>query len=98
MGSGVGKTARRVLPFRSPAFSLQGFAIAGVTRDSGGSPIAGVTVDLFLTADDTKVGGTVSDGSGNFSFGATAGPYYLVAYKAGAPDVAGTSINTLAGT
>jgi hypothetical protein len=85
------------VPFRSPPLSMQAYAITGVTRDSTGAPLGGVTVDLFTTADDVKVATTVSDGAGNFQFPATAGPYYLVAYKPGAPDVAGTSTNTLTG-
>lgn len=97
MGSGILKSGYRSAPFKSPSFSTRAFAIVGVTRDSGGNTIAGCVVDLFLTADDTKVATTISDGAGVFSFPATAGPYYLVAYKTGAPDVAGTSVNTLAG-
>jgi hypothetical protein len=97
MGSGILRAGYRAQPFRSPNFSQEGFFISGVTRDSTGAALAGVTVDLYLTATDRRVDSVVSDGSGAFSFGATAGPYYLVAYKAGAPDVAGTSVNTLAG-
>jgi len=41
----------------------------------------------------------VSDGAGNFLFyPPDSGPYYIVAYKAGAPDVAGTTVNTLSTT
>ena len=97
LGSGILQSGYRGAPFKSPSFSTQGYSISGVTRDSGGTPLGGVVVDLFLTADDTKIAATVSDGAGNFSFGATAGPYYLVAYKTGTPDVAGTSVNTLTG-
>lgn len=81
--------------FRSPAFSRQGYTITGVTKDSTGVALGGVTVQLFLTNGDIFVEEKVSDGSGNYSFGATAGPYYIVAYKVGAPDVAGTTVNTL---
>jgi hypothetical protein len=97
LGSGILRSGYRGAPFKSPPFSTQGFTVSGVTRDSGGNPLGGVVVELFLTDSDMKIDAAVSDGSGNFSFPATAGPYYLVAYKAGTPDVAGTSVNTLAG-
>jgi hypothetical protein len=70
--------------------------IVGVTRDSGGAVLGNVVVDLFITGSDSIVGTTTSDASGNFSFSNPGtGPFYIVAYKAGAPDVAGTSVNTL---
>jgi hypothetical protein len=70
-----------------------------VTKDSAGAALAGCTVQLFQTADDVVVGETVSDGAGAYSFtmARAQGPFYVVAYKAGAPDVAGTSVNTLVG-
>lgn len=72
------------------------YAITGVTRDSGGAALAGCTVDLFITSNDTLKYTTVSDAGGNFSFdNPGTGPFYLVAYKPGAPDVAGTTVNTL---
>ena len=73
------------------------FSITGVTRDSTGSALGSCTVDLFQTGGDIFVGSTTSDGSGNFTIVTpnNAGTFYLVAYKAGSPDVAGTSVNTL---
>ncbi len=83
-------------PFRSPAFSTQGYTITGVTKDSTGAPLGEVTLDLFDTRTDAFIATTTSDGSGNYSFGVSGGgSYYLVAYKAGVPDVAGTTANTL---
>jgi len=82
--------------FRSPPFSQSSVFIAGVTRDSAGAALGGVTVQLFRTWDDIYIGETVSDGSGNYSIRASgSGTFYIVAYKAGAPDVAGTTVNTL---
>ena len=82
--------------FRSPPLSTSSVYIAGVTRDSAGVVIASATVQLFRTFDDSFQGEMVSDGSGAFSILAPgSGPFYLVAYKAGSPDVAGTTVNTL---
>lgn len=74
--------------------------ICGVTRDANNSPLSGCTVHLFRTRDDVEVDQTISDGSGNFAF-VTASPgesYYVTAYLAGSPDVAGVTVNTLVGT
>jgi hypothetical protein len=84
-------------PWRSRPLDSIGRFITGVTRDSTGTPIANCTVDLYYTSTDQRVDTVVSDGSGNFTFGASGGPYYIVAYKAGAPDVFGTTVNTLTG-
>lgn len=86
----------RTWPFRSPKF-YGAFSLSGITRDSTGAVLGGCDVHLFQTGTDIEVGQTTSDGSGNFSFslGNNAGYFYLVAYKTGSPDVAGTSINTL---
>lgn len=82
--------------FRSPKF-YGAFSLSGVTRDSTGVALGGCDVHLFQTGSDIEVGQTTSDGSGNFSFslGNNAGFFYLVAYKPGSPDVAGTTVNTL---
>jgi hypothetical protein len=38
----------------------------------------------------------LSDALGNFTFdNPGSGPFYIVAYKVGSPDVAGTTVNTL---
>lgn len=85
------------VPFRSAPFAQLARLVTGVTRDSGGNPLGGCTVELFDTRTDQRVAATVSDGSGNFSLPGASGPYYLVCYKAGTPDLAGTSVNTLTG-
>ena len=71
--------------------------IAGVTRDSTGAALGSCVVDLMLTATDSKIDGVVSDSTGAYSFksGQYGKTYYVVAYKAGSPDRAGTSVNTL---
>ena len=81
--------------------------ITGVTRDVYGSPLGGCTVKLFKTDDgnypgtkDTKLDETVSDPSGNYTLTTPYYPdqHYVVVYKAGAPDVFGSSPNVLIGS
>jgi hypothetical protein len=75
--------------------------ISGVTRDSAGAILGGCTVELYLTATDEPLFKVVSDATtGAFTF--TCARYaprthYIVAYKAGGTDVAGTTLNTLIG-
>ena len=70
--------------------------LTGVSRDSSGTALGACTVMLFRTQDRTLVAEMVSDASGNYSFSLlTGGPFFLVEYKAGSPDVSGTSLNTL---
>jgi len=71
--------------------------ISGVTKDSSGIIIGGCIVKLFRSSDDVKIDETVSDASGNYSFTLVvyAENFYLIAYKAGAPDLAGTTVNTV---
>jgi hypothetical protein len=85
--------------FKSAKFSGT-FLIAGVTRDNTGAPLGTCDVHLFETPSDLEVRQLVSDGSGNFAFqiGNNSVPHYIVAYKPGAPDVAGTTRNDLYAT
>ena len=71
--------------------------LSGITRDLNEAPLGNCTVDMFKTLTDEKVATTVSDGQGNFAFviAPVSGPFYLVAYFVGSPDVAGTTLNTL---
>jgi hypothetical protein len=91
---GVGPTLLGTLPLPAAYFR-----IGGITKDSTGAALGGCTVKLFRTADDVEVDQTLSDGGGNYEFRSSAPAkfYYAVAYKPGAPDVAGTTVNTLAG-
>lgn len=85
-------------PFRSRPFDAVTRLIVGVTRDSTGVALGGCTVQMFRSTDDAYMGETVSDGSGNYTL-TSPGNFnlYLVAYKTGAPDLAGTTVNTLLG-
>lgn len=83
-------------PFRSPKLSTKNETISGVTRDSVGAALGSCIVQLFRTPSDTLVAELTSDGSGNYRFeNPGSGPFYIVAYKAGAPDVTGATANTL---
>jgi hypothetical protein len=83
-------------PFRSKSFSTLNATITGITKDSTGAALGICTVQLFRTLDDSFRSEVLSDASGNYVlYPDVTGPFYIVAYKAGAPDVAGTTMNTL---
>jgi hypothetical protein len=83
----------------SPVFEERNYTISGVTRNATGSPLGFCTVKLFSSATDTKEQTTTSDASGSYSFVVDKTQlYWTVEYLVGAPDVAGTSVNTLAGS
>lgn len=85
--------------FDEPAIHERNMLVSGVTRDSTGVALGGCTVELVNATTRVVEQTQVSDGSGNYSFTADKTQSYLLrAYKAGAPDVAGTSLNTLAPT
>ena len=71
--------------------------ISGVTKDSAGAALGSCTVHLFNTGTDVECAETVSDASGNYSFSVpgNSSANYMVAYLAGSPDVAGTTVNTI---
>lgn len=61
--------------------------------------VAGATVKLYRTSDDSLVATTISDGTGFYSFAVSdLDFYYARAYRAGAPDEAGTTRNDLQGS
>lgn len=73
-------------------------AIRGITKDSVGVPVANAIVQGFVTATDAFVGEVISGTDGAYTLmteQSKATPHYLVAYKAGSPDIAGTTVNTL---
>lgn len=74
--------------------------ISGITKDSTGAILGSCTVKVYGTTDDIEVDSAVSDAvTGAYAVGVpTSGNYYIVAYKAGSPDVAGTTVNTLTGS
>lgn len=75
------------------------YLIAGITRDNTGVPLGLCVVKAYRTVDDVFVAQTLSDGTGNYTISVPSqAAHYLVAYLVGAPDVAGTTVNTLVGT
>lgn len=86
---------RRRPIFQSTTFR-GAFSVSGVTRDSAGAALGNCVVELFLAGSNTQLGVTTSDGSGNYSFTiGTNQAVFLRAYKSGAPDLAGTTVNTI---
>ena len=84
--------------FRSPG-AFVNFRITGITKDATGAALPSCRVELYLTAMDVSIQEAISDETGSFSFNMPGtGPFYIVAYKAGLPDVAGTTVNTLVAT
>ena len=76
------------------------YRIQGITKTSTGAVLANCSVDIFETASRRLRGSTVSDADGAYSLEITSGEgltFFVTAYKAGAPDVAGTTVNTLVG-
>lgn len=88
----------RLLPGGLPLPAVY-LRIFGVTKDSAGAALASCTVKLFETLTDRYVESQVSGADGTYEFrsASLSTAYYVVAYKAGSPDVAGTTVNTLVG-
>ena len=75
--------------------------LRGTVQDSVGSPVNGALVQGFVTATDAYVGEVQSNLDGTYVLGTETRPgvaHYLVAYKPGSPDIAGTTVNTLTST
>lgn len=88
-------TSQSVLPV-APQVGNKGYKLTGVTRDSTGAALAACTVYAYRGSDGTLVAQTISDGSGNYTLVMpTNANFFIVAFKAGAPDVFGASDNNL---
>ena len=85
------------------------YLLTGVTKDSSGVALGGCTIEVFENipgAVDSEPKGRLvnmatSDASGNYSVEVHAGKgvtFQCDAYKAGAPDVSGTTVNTFVPT
>lgn len=99
----MANTTGRTLPVkRYPgvpfyAKNTSSFTLSGTTKDSTGTPIGSVRVLVFNAHTNEFVAEGLSDGAGAYSITVpTNSPnYFLVTYKAGAPDLTGASRNTL---
>lgn len=72
--------------------------IKGQTIDESSNALSGVTVQAFRTSDDAFAGYEVQsreDGSYDLATNFPGVNHYVVAYLAGSPDRAGTTVNTL---
>jgi len=79
-----------------PYYEERNYLVSGVTKDSTGAALGGCTVKLFNSATNIMEQTVISDASGNFSFNVNkTQTWYLVSFKAGAPEVAGVSNNAL---
>lgn len=75
--------------------------IRGTVYDDVGSAVSGAIVQGFVTSTDAYVGEVQSLNDGTYILGTETlpgVPHYLVAYKPGSPDIAGTTVNTLTST
>lgn len=75
--------------------------IKGTVVDASDVAVSGAIVQGFVTSDDRYVGEVQSRDDGTYDLGVEtiAGvQHYLVAYKPGSPDTAGTTVNTLTST
>lgn len=90
--------ARLLADGNVPYFPERNFTITGVTKDSTGAALGSCVCDLINTATKLIEQTLTSDASGNYSFIVDKTQRYKVdSYKTGAPDVAGCTVNTLAG-
>lgn len=93
-------------PLLSPnLWATERWQIAGATKDSTGSALAGCRVivnktsRLSIDGIEAATAETVSDGSGNYAVEVPLNmTYQLTAYKVGSPDVAGVSRNDVTPT
>lgn len=75
--------------------------IRGTCVDVSDVPVANPIVQAFRTSDDAFMGEVQANTDGTYTVpvASVAGvQHYLVAYKAGSPDIAGTTVNTLTST
>jgi hypothetical protein len=69
-------------------------ALSGITRDESGAALASARVDAFRTSDRAFMGTTTSSGAGAYSIVAPSDQaisYWLRSFKAGSPNVFGTT-------
>lgn len=98
MMDGAGIISTPFEPETDPVSGCNGrLAFVGTTRDEYGSPLPGCVVKVFRTSDDSLQSQVTSDDNGVYTITTPfADSHYLIVYKAGPPDICGTTVNTLA--
>lgn len=102
-------TAFQINAFQNNAFQIStststavtvNWILAGVTRGLRGQPLGGCSVLVFDTTTDGLLGSGTSDSGGNYNItlSSSGNNLFAVAYLAGSPDLAGTTVNTLVAT
>jgi hypothetical protein len=103
LGFGRGLTTS-VADFASPNYEghvkQRNYVVTGITKDSAGSPLGGVTVDVFETLSDVFCGRGISDATtGAYTVFVnapdTGRTFYARADLAGAPEQAGTTVDVM---
>lgn len=85
------RTFSEISPYESSSKTLR-----GVTKDSASAPLGSVICRLQNAVNNIVEQTQTSDANGNYLFVAPeTSTYQIEAYKAGAPDVVGTTVNTL---
>lgn len=72
--------------------------LRGLCVNESDVPVANAIVQAFRTSDDAFAGEVQANTDGTYVLGvqqSKATAHYLVAYKPGSPDIAGTTVNTL---
>lgn len=70
----------------------------GTTKNRFGVALGSAIIKFFRTSSDIKLGQTISDSSGDYEFKVGSSlEHFAVGYKAGSPDLFGTTRNTIAG-
>ena len=93
-----GATAQDIRKGGFGAHVASTYSITRQTCDEFGMPLGSAVVHLFATATDTEVAQLTSDAVGMVTFAGlpdTTTKYYMNAYKAGSPDLAGTTSNDI---
>jgi hypothetical protein len=72
--------------------------VSGLIYDENNNPVSGATVKLFNTSTGVLVDTQTTASDGSYRCGdPNAVACFLVVYKAGSPDISGTSLNTVLG-
>ncbi|MGL4442669.1 MAG: hypothetical protein ACRCU1_03520 [Alsobacter sp.] len=79
-----------------PLSARQPPVLSGIAKTSADVPIPGAFVRAHRVGDGMPVGSAIADGAGAFTIPVTvSGPFQIVCYLKGAPDLAGVSADNL---